>query len=295
MRSFFCAMLVLFCLSVFWAPSRAIAFGQGPGQDDKELRLYYLSSHVYADDTLGVRVEMPAGWNLLRYDNPFVNMPSASMIAVHGETACFAVLLLERVNGSYSLDQYLDLVAKNRREKEPSFVEEGRDNVQFGGRQGRMLRCSWTTPLNKLKGFSAVCTDDFYYYLLTGWSAEDDSAKAFVAFKSLQQEFRITKSREMRLDDDAKALAEQYPYVTLAGTKMMCQEALKRRLSYQGSAHLGQELMEKGRAALSQTDRDEFDSLMAAALMGLDEAGRSRAVVISNKATSGQSLDAADV
>jgi hypothetical protein len=288
-------VLVLVSLCTPWAPSNAIALVQPKRQDDMELKLYYLSSRAYSDDVLGVKVELPAGWNLLRTDNPFVKVPSARMIAVNEETACFAVLTLERLNGFYSLDQYLDLVAKNRREKEPSFVEEGRENIQLGGRQGRMLRYTWAMPAGRLKGFYVLCADDFYYYLLSGWSSEGDSEKAFVAFKSLQQGFRITKSPDQRVEDDAKAIAEQYPYVTLAGAKMMCQQALKRRLNFEGSARLGKDLMEKGRAALSQTDRDEFDSLMAAALVGLDDAGRDRAVVISKKAESGETLDAAEI
>lgn len=157
-----------------------------------ELAKYSVASATFEDTSLGVSARLPDGWVLLTKENPIAPVKDAAMIAVHNSSGCFATLLVEPdVLGDASPDGYLTLVLQKGQKTTPTMKELGREDVDFGGHQGRRLDTSWAIEGKKARGFSTACKAGRRYYLLTGWCLDESFTKAFAAFQSLEAAFEV--------------------------------------------------------------------------------------------------------
>ena len=157
-----------------------------------KLREYSIAASTFEDDGLGVSTKLPAGWILLRKDNPLVSLPDASMIAFHSDSGCFAALVVEPdVLGVVSSDSYLSLVLESRQKTMSNIKETGRVDVDFGGQQGRRLDTSWNIKGRSFRGFATVCKVGGSYYMLSGWCLSETFSKALPAFQSLSETFEV--------------------------------------------------------------------------------------------------------
>ena len=235
------------------------------------------SQHGFVDGKLGVRLGMPNGWSLLTDMSSIASIPGAKVMAEHKPTGCYAVLVVQDVILTIpSLDAYLDLAFQARKKSFPSMVETKRESVTFAGLPGRRMYDNWETQGLRLRGFSTACSDGFYYYLLSGWCIESASQGAFAAFTQLEKNLKITKSYDDRLEEMMGPVVEDYPYISMAGGKLLGKQILTKRLTISEAREFGLQTMKRGKELLDQGDRDELENIFELAFSSLPPADLER-------------------
>ena len=242
------------------APARA--------QTIEEIRRQYSPDRIYDAAEVGVKVDLPAGWNLLKPGS--IKIPGAIMVAYYEPTRCLAALWADGVAPSTTLDDYLSGVVKAQAGSLTSLSEDGRESFRFGGREGKVVSLSWVQSGTRMRGVHIVCADDFHFYRFFGVANQSHWAQAFPAIKKLAAGFSITKSTDDRISELARRMADQCPFVTLKGAAVAMREAVKKHIAADASAGFGMELTEKGRTGVPPQELAEFDRLFRTAIWGLD-------------------------
>lgn len=248
--------------------------GLAGAQTIEEVRQQYLPDRAYVGD-VGVKVDLPAGWHLLK-PGTAVKLPAGKMAAYHEPTGCLAVLAVDPLAPSLTLDDYLSRVIRSEARSRPTLTENGRESFRLGGREGELVFFTWMQSGVQLKAVDIICADDFYFYRLIGLSDEVHWAKALSAFKKLAGGFSITRSTDDRIAELARRAAEQCPYVTANGAAIAMREAVKRHVTAETSARFGFELTEKGRSGVPPEELAEFDRLLRTAILGLNPVGQAQ-------------------
>src|SRR5690606_19472568 len=98
---------------------------------------YALPDRRVEDPGIGLSIELPPGWVVLRPDNPFVGRPRARFsLANPGAGAYGAVSVVARPRFMDDLDGHLGEILQERLPRQPSLREGGRSDVQLGRGQG---------------------------------------------------------------------------------------------------------------------------------------------------------------
>jgi hypothetical protein len=193
-----------------------------------------------------------------------------------------------------SLDAYLDLVLQGRKQTIPSMVETNRESATLAGLTARRMYSHWETGGLTLRGFSSVCTDRFYFYLLTGWCLNSGFTRAFSAFKDLEKGFRITRSYDERLEDMMGPVVEQYPFISMTGAKVLGEAIMAEHLTVVQAQRFGMDTMNRGRQLLPRPDLEEMEHFMEDAFSSLPTADVDRFYSYRERAINGETLTAAE-
>ena len=162
-----------------------------------EIAKQALPTRQFVDDALGVKMDLPEGWNLLSSDNTIVPAPDAPMIAINSNSGCFALLIVEFLpddtDGAGSLDNYLNMLLESRRARVPTMKLLGLSDAQFANLNARRQVTEWVDESQKVKGFNSVCRSGENYYLLSGWCIDESYREALQDFIALEKSLHITE------------------------------------------------------------------------------------------------------
>jgi hypothetical protein len=193
-----------------------------------------------------------------------------------------------------SLDAYLDLVLQGRKKTIPSMAETNRESATLAGLPARRMYSHWETEGLTLTGFSTVCSDSFYFYLLTGWCLNSGFTRAFSAFRELEKGFRITKSYDERLEDLVGPLIEQYPYISMTGAKVLGEAILSEHMTVLQAQRFGFDTVNRGRELLPRLDREQQENIMEKAFSFLTASEVDRFISYRERTLKGEDLTDAE-
>ena len=118
--------------SPMWTP---LFFGSA---ETRRVRAATTSERRYADDTLGLKMELPRRWSILRPNHGFFTpIASARLSLAEPSAGAFGFLAVETpARGYASLDAFLDRVLEERRRTESSLNPLRREDAPPGARAG---------------------------------------------------------------------------------------------------------------------------------------------------------------
>jgi hypothetical protein len=164
-------------------------FFYGPTPLELKARKYSVPERQFADQN--ARLDLPAGWTMLRHDNPFFpGMVSGQMFAIHPRSGCTAVLFIGPNTGA-ALDYQLDHV-KDRFDGWDKINERERERVTLGGHEARRSTFDlWRRSAIREVAFVTIVRDELRDYLLLGYTPLEGGNASLVAFKELEQGFQL--------------------------------------------------------------------------------------------------------
>ena len=150
-------------------------FGYAPETDaQKQIRDAATTERRFSDPSLGVHLELPEGWSVLKKDTAVVATPADARVAfAHPRQQAFGYLATASApEGVTSLDGWLDRVMAERRKAQPAAKEEGRTEVAVGTLTGRRATATWSTAGAAYRETATAWRDGWVYYALVAWAPE---------------------------------------------------------------------------------------------------------------------------
>lgn len=161
----------------------------GPTPLELKARKYAVPDRQFADQN--VRLDLPAGWTMLRRDNPFFHdIVSGQMFAIHPRSGCTAVLFIWPNTGA-PLDYQLDSV-KDRFIGWDRINERDRSSVTLAGHDARRSTFDlWRHNAIREVAYVTAVRDELRYYVLLGYTPLEGGNDSLTAFKQLEQGFHL--------------------------------------------------------------------------------------------------------
>jgi hypothetical protein len=140
----------------------------------KQIREATTTERRFSDPSLGVNLELPEGWTLLKKDTAVVTTPADARVAfAHPRQQAFGYLTTaSSPEGVTSLDGWLDRVMAERRKIEAGLKEESRTEVAVGTLTGRKASATWSASGSTYRETATAWRDGWVYYALVAWAPE---------------------------------------------------------------------------------------------------------------------------
>ena len=150
-------------------------FGYAPETEgQRQIREATTSERRFSDPTLGVHLDLPAGWSILKKDAGVVATPADARVAfAQPRQQAFGYLTTaSSPEGVTSVDGWLDRLMAERRKAQASVKEEGRTEVAVGTLTGRRASSTWSAAGASYRETATAWKDGWVYYALVAWAPE---------------------------------------------------------------------------------------------------------------------------
>jgi hypothetical protein len=214
----------------------------------------------FSDPGLGVSLQAPDGWVILRKGNPFVLVSNTLVPLAHPRTGGFAVLTMDSVPKRRGLDEALDAQMESRRVTSPGIVEEGRADVTVSGQPGRHTAATWSADGSRVRGEITAWQDAWNYFTLSGWAPE--SAEFGKAFQALQGAITATPVITARIQQAVPRVVEEAPQLSPGAAEILVRAVLSRGGSPESVAQEAFYAAHRGRDALSIEEAKEMGKIL---------------------------------
>jgi GYF domain 2 len=186
--------LVLAVLGVVAGAWGLVRFGRAPESEAvMQVRAWESPDRRFSDDAMGLALDLPDGWVILKPGNPLVAAPETARVTfAQPRLGGYGYITAEPApRGVATADQYLDVLLARRKEKREGLEEKQRGNALVGSLTGRRLDATWRDKDadSVQRDLTVAGQDGWMSFALVAWMPE---AKA---------------SRQGGLDDLASALS----------------------------------------------------------------------------------------
>ena len=253
----FVALLALVAAVGWWAIGR-----RGADSPEDAIKEWASNDRRFADPGLGVTIQAPEGWVILRKGNPFVLVSNTLVPLAHPKTGGFAVLTLEAAPRRAGVDEALDALLDSRRATSPGIAEEGRGDATVSGLPARRASASWSADGTRQRAVMTAWQDAWNHFALTGWCLESVAGDFDQAFQGLQKGISATPVITTRIQQALPRVVEEVPQLTPAAAEMLVRAVLSRGGSPES---VGQEAFyaaHKGRVALTIEEAKEMGKIL---------------------------------
>jgi hypothetical protein len=254
-------------LSPWIAKRRALAAIQAQALPDRR----------FADHVLGVILDVPQGWLILRPDTRLVPPSDAKLILVEPSIPAFATLRMEpRPRLVAAEDAYLDGLVESWSVYRPKLkvLERGTERLAKG--QARLLRASWEEGGEPTIGSTLAFHDGWNYFSLQAW-APAAAAEAFASeFQALAHAISPTGDLEARVEEATRQVELEAPELSRTAVRLLVQARMSVGAPTEDLPETSVRVVTRGLNALSIAETEEVGLLYAQVWGPLPEAERKR-------------------
>jgi hypothetical protein len=241
------------------------------------IRSYGTTEKSFSDDALGLRVEVPEGWVVLRPDNPFFHAPEARLRLAHPRLGAFARLSAEvRPAGRSSLDAGLDRVLADWRLLIASLQEESRADANVSGTKARRAVVSWSADGAPMRGTAAVFRDGWNEVSLLAWGPANEAAAVNTAADALVSSIRMSGMAATKIRVAADAVGPETPELSRASVEALVESWLALGRPTGDLPQESVRVVSRGLRALSSVETQEMGQIYAEVYKPLKEQERAR-------------------
>ena len=256
----------------------AFHFGFTPEtEQQREVRTWAAEEKRYEDPTLGVTLDPPAGWIILKKDNPFVKAPPEARVAfAQPRVSGFAFLQSETSPaGISSLDQYLNRFVNARTKTTPSLKEEARSDVVIGQLSGRKSVATWDDGGVRQHDTSVVWRDGWVYFGLAAWAPEEGAARPQM-LDQLAEGVRTQGVFAARLQSAVQVVTRDVPQLTAPAAEMLMAQSEAKVLEPDQAFRRSLDALSRAIPSLSKTETQELSQITSATYASLPWKDRGR-------------------
>jgi hypothetical protein len=177
----------------------------------------------FVDEALGLRLDVPSGWSLLRKDQSlFAAPPDARLVAAQGRAGVFAFLTAQSgPSGVASLDQYLDRVLGQRRKLVGAFSEYGRTDTRVSNLAARQVSSTWTADGVRYSERTVAWKDGWVYCALSSWAPESTGSVGGRTVDDLLAAFHSDGQLDGRLRQAVQAVTTEVPILNASAASVL--------------------------------------------------------------------------
>jgi hypothetical protein len=231
----------------------------------------------FRDESVGVSVELPAGWLLLRPESKLFMAPQARARFAHPAVGAYAALTVENVPpGVLHLDAYIDRVVELRRALISDYRDLGRAEATVGGKPARRLQASWVEDRVLQKATVVAAQDAWAYVSLTAWAPAKGGEPAQQALGALAASLQLSGTLGARVTEAAEALAPELPELSRASLELILRDRLGSGGTPDEVADVAVRAASQGLAALTPDEAAELKQVYAQVYDPMAEADRQR-------------------
>jgi hypothetical protein len=155
-------------------------FGRAPESDTAHgAREWTAAERRFTDGALGLTLDVPEGWVLLKPGNPLVAAPPDARVTLaqprHGGRGY--VVTAPAPRGVATADQYLDRLVAARRADRPGFEPGPRANALVGALSGRRLDAAWNDGALRQRETIVAGLDGWMGFALVAWMPEASASR----------------------------------------------------------------------------------------------------------------------
>ncbi len=241
-----------------------------PSEAEQRLAEWATAERRFADDGIGVSVDAPEGWVLLKPGNPLVAAPKDARqtfaLARHGGAAYLVTEPAQR--GVATPEQYLDKVVERRRAERPGFEPGQRSNATVGGLSGRQLEAAWSDGGTRYRELIVAGLDGWMGFALVAWMPEATAARSN-GIDALARGFAARGVLAVRLKAAVDAATSAVPHLSAAAAEQLMAQSEARVLEPEQAFRRSFQALAENIAALSPAEKSELTRLTTATYSGV--------------------------
>jgi hypothetical protein len=196
-------------------------FGYAPEtSDQRQIREAGTSSGRFSDPTLGVELDLPQGWLVLKPESGVITAPAEARVTfAHPRQQAFGYLLTASApDGIVTLDSWLDGVMAERQKAHAGLKEEGRAEVAVGRLTGWRATAAFGAGTTTHRQTATVWRDGWVYYALVAWAPESAGANDLEA---LTTGVATTGALAQNLQQAVQKVTLEVPALTPAAAELL--------------------------------------------------------------------------
>jgi hypothetical protein len=225
----------------------------------------------FADDGIGLALDAPEGWVLLKPGNPLVTAPKEARQTLalprHGGAA---YLITEpAARGVATADQYLDKVVQRRRTERAGAYEIGaRSNATVGSLSGRQLEAAWTADGVRHREVVVAGLDGWMGFALVAWMPEASAGRSN-GIDALARGLAARGVLAVRLKEAVEAATAAVPHLSAPAAEQLMAQSEARLLEPDQAFRRSFQALAENIQALTAEEKAELTRLTTAAYSGV--------------------------
>jgi hypothetical protein len=270
--------LVVAALPVLVGGYGIYRFGRAEASEaEQRLRDWSTSERRFADDLLGLTLDAPDGWLLLKPGNPLVQAPKDARVTLaiprHGGGAY--VLTEPAPRGVATADQYLDRLQARRRAERPGLEPGQRANAILGSLTGRQLEAAWSDGGTRYREVVVAGLDGWMGFALVAWMPEASASRPN-GLDALARGFAARGVLAVRLRQAVDAAVAAVPHLSAPAAEQLMAQSEARLLEPDQAFRRSLQALAENIAALTPADKTELSRLTTATYAGVPWKDRAR-------------------
>lgn len=248
-------------LAIVAGAAGVLFFGLVPGNPLAEQILQWASDERrFADDELGVTLEVPRPWLALRSEQPIVAAPPEARVAFgHPRHDGVGFLVVESApKGIVSLDHYLERFMKARRQAHPSLEQTSRENIELAGVAGRRVLSAWEEEGTPHVELTTVARDGWTFVALAAWMPANTAYNVPRELEAMASRLSLSGVMAGRLQEAVAAATRDVPHLNASAAEMVMSQSAALALDPEAAFRRAYRLAS---AAINSLTPPEFSEL----------------------------------
>jgi hypothetical protein len=255
-----------------------VRFGLGEATGhEASVREWAAGDRRFDDSAIGLTLEVPEGWVMLKPGNPLVSAPQAARVTFaqprHGGRG---YLLAEPApRGVSTADQLLDRVLAGGEVGRPGFEAGARTNAVLGTLSGRRLDATWSDAGVGQREVMVAGLDGWMGFALVAWMPEADASRPD-GLEALVGGLAARGLLAVNLKKAVDAVVAEVPHLTVPATEQLMAETEARVLDPDQAFRRSLAALARLLPSLTPAETRELTGLTTATYAGVPWRDRSR-------------------
>ena len=254
-----------------------------------------LPDRRFADDGVGLKLDLPDGWVLLKPASALFVAPQARARFAQPAISASGALWIESLPpGVVTLDVFIDRVVDLRRALVSDYREVGRVDVPLGSRAARRLQASWVEDGAEQRVTIVASRDAWAYAALMTWGPTRGGAPVQESLDLLERGLQLSGSLEAKVREAADAVQAEVPELSRTSLELILRDRLGNGGAAEEAGDASVRAVSQGIAALSREEAQELQQIYAQVYDPMLEADRQRLAAWLRELRAGRKVAATD-
>ena len=272
------AGLLIAALPVLAGGYGVVHFGRAQASEsEQQIREWATGERRFTDDALGLTLDVPEGWVLLKPANPLVKAPKDARVTLaltrHGGGGYLITEPAPR--GVATPDQYLDRLLQSRRTLQAGYEARQRVNAVVGSLTGRQLEAAWSDGGTRVREVVVAGLDGWMAFGLVGWMPEATASRPN-GLDDLARGFAARGLLAVRLRSAVDAAVAAVPHLSVPAAEQLMSQSEARVIEPDQAFRRSLAALAENIGALSEQDKAELTRLTTATYSGVVWKDRAR-------------------
>jgi hypothetical protein len=246
------------------------SFGRAQATEAEQLRDWSAPERRFVDDGLGLTLDAPDGWVLLKPGNPLVQAPkdARATLAIPRHGGAAYVVTEPATRGVATADQYLDKLSARRRAERSGYEAKQRVNAILGSLTGRQLEAAWADGATRYREVVVAGLDGWTGFALVAWMPEATASRVN-GLDALARGFAARGLLAVRLREAVDAATAAVPHLSAPAAEQLMAQSEARVLEPDQAFRRSLQALAENIAALTPAEKSELSRLTTATYAGV--------------------------